>query len=324
MKSKKIPLLALYAPTACGKTALCAELFGKSSLFFAEKAEIISADSMAVYRALDIGTAKPSAKERENLPYHLIDICEINEQFGAGEFVQKADIAAKEIAERKKVPVIAGGTGFYIKNFLLGLPPTPPSDPEVRQRIKNRLSKIGAEQLHAELAAVDSESAAKIHPNDAFRICRALEVWEISGKPRSAFALSGKIREQYEPCTIILTRNRAELYERIDKRVDEMFLDGLAQEAAALLSAGHTETDPGMQAIGYREFAKRWRGKIWEANELDEIRAEIKKNSRRYAKKQFTCMTTLPNASVFDAEDKKEIIKKISDFCDYALKILDV
>ena len=321
---EKLPLLALYAPTACGKTALCSELFGRSSLFFASRAEIISADSMAVYRGLDIGTAKPTAEERKNLVHHLIDVCDISQQFGAGEFVESADKLAFEIASRSKIPAVVGGTGFYLRNFLLGLPPTPPSNPLVREKLKERLSKEGSEALHAELARFDAESAKKIHPNDAFRICRALEVFEISGKPRSAFSVSGAIRSKYDVCTVILTRERNELYERIDFRVDEMFRRGLVDEVQELLFEGHNACEPGMQAIGYREFAQKWQNRQFSLSELDEIRDNIKRNSRKYAKKQFTYMKDIPGAEIFNADDSDLVIKKISDFCDYALNLLDV
>ena len=318
-KMRKIPLVVIFAPTACGKTALCASVFGaKSSLLrLRGKGEIISADSMAVYRGMNIGTAKPDKDTQSLIPHHLIDVADIKEQFDASRFIDEADKCAEEIFSRGKMPVMAGGTGFYIRSFLLGLPPTPPSDPLVREELKARIAKEGNEALYRELKSVDKVSADKIHPNDAYRICRALEVFYLTGKPRSAFVQNNVIRDKYEANIIILTRERKDLYARIDERVEEMFARGLLAEVTDLLKAGHTADEAGMKAIGYSEAAKRWQGRDFTQGEIEEIKEEIKFNSKRYAKKQYTFMSELPNAKTFDADDKEKISKNICDFFDY-------
>ena len=321
----KIPLVVIFAPTACGKTALCAYIFGaKSSLFrLRSKGEIISADSMAVYRELNIGTAKPSENLQKELPHHLIDVCSIQEQFDASRFIEEGDKAALDIFSRGKIPLVVGGSGFYIRSFLLGLPPTPPSDSALRENLKRRVETEGKEVLYAELCKIDEQSAAKIHRNDIFRICRALEVFYLTGRKRSSFTQSNTIREKYSPEVFILTRERDDLYKRIDERVEEMFSAGLAGEVTELLKAGHTAQEAGMKAIGYSEFATRWQGRDFSENEIAQIKAEIKHNSKKYAKKQYTFMTGIPNAKIFDANDIEKIAKNVCNLLDVQGKSSD-
>lgn len=306
-----IPVIVIYAPTATGKTALILKLFGKGShSFFNGKAELISADSMQVYRGMNIGTAKPSTEEQNELPHHLIDVCDINEQFSVAEFVERADDLCSEIYAKGKIPVIAGGTGFYIRNFILGLPKTPESNPLIREKLKNRLEQEGSEVLYQELQNVDPDSARKIHINDSYRILRALEVFYSTGKPRSFFEMNNNHRSKYKFLILVPERNRTDLYERINMRVEQMFADGLEAEVKKLIADGAKVSDPGMQAIGYRE---------WFFNsDIDVIKEEIKKNSRRYAKKQYTYIKGIENACIIEFDSEKELIdivaKKIENF----------
>ncbi|MGN0729085.1 tRNA (adenosine(37)-N6)-dimethylallyltransferase MiaA [Treponema sp.] len=303
-----IPVIVVFAPTACGKTALAEELFGRSSSFvFKGMAEAISADSQAVYRGLDIGTAKPTQEERRELPFHLIDVCDPFVQFGLGNFLEAADSLCAQIWAGKKVPLVIGGTGFYIRNFLLGPPSTPESRPEVRADIQHRLSSLGKEKLYAELCRIDPVSAEKINVNDEYRICRALEIFYSCGKPLSSFEIPSELRSQYDFCTLILNRNRKELYERIDSRVEKMFADGLADEVEQLKCRGLTKDSPAMKAIGYKEF-------FYENFSLEEVKQKIKSDSHRYAKKQYTFMRGIPGALVIDADDREAIKKIISEF----------
>ena len=185
---KKIPVIVIFAPTATGKTALTLKLFGSGShSLFKDKAEIISADSMAVYKYMNIGTAKPDKTVLSQIPHHLIDFLEPNFQFSVNEFVRRSDLLCTEIYSRGKIPAIVGGTGFYIRNFLLGLPKTPESNAEIRTQLKNELEKSGIDFMYEKLKLVDNESAQKINKNDAYRILRALEVFYLTGKPRSSF-----------------------------------------------------------------------------------------------------------------------------------------
>lgn len=303
-----IPVVVIFAPTACGKTALVRTLFGRSGLSpFKGLGEVVSADSQAVYRGMDIGTAKPSAQERAELPHHLLDIVSPDVQFGVGEFLAAADAACRDIWERGKLPLLVGGSGFYVRNFLLGLPVTPESDPTVRLQLKERLAQEGREALYLDLQRVDPESAARIHRHDAYRICRALEVYYTSGRPLSSFALPLALRDAYRFCTVILSRDKKDLYERIDARVEQMFADGLAEEVARLRAAGYTDVSPGMRAIGYSEFFLPGLG-------LDAIKEKIKADSRNYAKKQYVFMREIPGAVSVPADDSERVLELIRTF----------
>ena len=189
-----IPVLIIFGPTASGKTSLASSLFSSDNPLapFSACAEIISADSMQVYRGMDIGTAKPSSSFLERLPHHLIDIRDPSEQFCAGDFVRLADTACEDIHFRGKLPVILGGTAFYVRNFLYGLPVTPESDSEVRRCYIERMNIEGATVLFRELEAVDPESAKRINIHDEYRIIRALEVYSASGRPLSSYVLPKK------------------------------------------------------------------------------------------------------------------------------------
>lgn len=300
---EKIPVLVIFAPTACGKTAFVQSLFGKSSLsVFKEKGEVISADSQAVYKGLDIGTAKPSAEEIAELPCHMINLCEPTQQFDLGDFVHGADRAARDIYSRGKLPLLVGGTGFYIRAFLLGLPSTPEPTPEVRERVKEKLLREGKEALRAELEIVDPESARRIHPNDLYRTSRALEIFYTCGKPQSSFLTQNTLRKEYNFCTIILTRNKEELMKRIDLRVEEMFRIGLKDEVENLKKQGFTKDTPAMKAIGYSEFFDEQL--LLQGDES--IKNAIKIHSRQYAKKQYTFMRGIPGATFVDAKNISE------------------
>lgn len=312
MNKNKIPVIVIFAPTATGKTALTVKLFGSGShSFFKNKAEIISADSMAVYKHMDIGTAKPSKDLISQIPHHMIDLVNPDIQFSVSDFVNKADELCNEIYLKGKIPVIVGGTGFYIRNFLLGLPQTPESDLQIRNQLKSELEKSGSDFMYQKLKTIDSISAEKINKNDVYRILRALEVFYITGKPRSSFVLFEKLREQYNFLPIVLERDREDLYNRIDLRIDQMFLDGLEQEVNLLISLGYKKEDPGMQAIGYREF-------FMNLDSLEDIKQKIKHDSHKYAKKQYVFMKGIPNAKIYhiekDQEYTEEVLSKIKDF----------
>ena len=306
--SAKIPVIVFFAPTATGKTALTLELFGSGSLFnFKNKAEILSCDSQAVYKYFDIGTAKPTPEERAAVPYHLVDFADPAIQFGLGEFMEEADRLCGEIWSRKNVPVLCGGTGFYARNFILGAPTTPESDEKIRVQIKEKLAELGKESLYAELKIVDPLSARKININDEYRICRALEVFYTSGKPLSSYALPDVPRSQYEFLTIILNRDKDELYRRIDLRVEKMFEEGLAEEIEKLKSMGYTKDTPAMKAIGYSEF-------FIDGLSVDQVKEKIKNDSHHYAKKQYTFMRGIPGAVTVDADDKDRVARLVGEF----------
>ena len=329
--SSEIPVLVIFAPTATGKTATVGHLFSDNvPSFFSGKAEIINADSMQVYNGLDIGTAKADKEFLSHLSHHLIDVCSPKEQFGSGDFVRLADIACKDIFSRGKIPVVCGGTAFYIKNFIYGLPITPTADEKTRSHLQEKMKTYGAQVLFEELKSVDPISASRIHINDEYRILRALEVYYASGKPLSSFDLPSTHRKGYKILTLWLYREREELYSRINQRVLEMFNSGLAFEMRSLLKQGLTQDDPGLQAIGYREFFTSGenpyemlveqennpdfynsdRYLVW----LSEVKRQVQRNTRHYAKRQITFFAPLNEVEKINADDFDLISQKIHDF----------
>jgi len=251
---------------------------------------------MQAYRGMDIGTAKPDAALRAALPHRLVDILDPSETYSAGDFVRLADEACGDIAAAGRLPVVAGGTGFYIRNFILGLPTAPTADPAVRAGVAADLVARGIEALREELRLADPRAHARIHRNDEYRVCRALEVLRSSGRPLSDFAPPGEARARYRFLVVALARPREELYARIDARVDAMMAAGLPAEFRRLRAAGYGPEAPGMKAIGYAEFFET------EAAGLDPCSpaglaatAElVKRNTRRYAKRQETFFRGLP------------------------------
>lgn len=315
--SNTIPVLVIFAPTACGKTASVSRLFSNnSSSPFSNKAEIINADSMQVYKGLDIGTAKPDPSFLAKLPHHLIDIVSPTEQFGTGEFVRLADAAAQDIFSRGKIPVVCGGTAFYIRNFLYGLPVTPEADPVVRKQLQERLRAEGGAALRRELEKVDSVSALRINENDDYRVIRALEVYYSSGKPLSLYELPSSFRTMYDFLILNLERNRDELYERINNRVELMFSQGLVDEVKNLLASGISPSDPGMQAIGYREFFMSDSAfpHSYTDSDIDYIKQLIQRDSRHYAKRQVTFFKPIKEAVSIHADSLSALEDKIGQF----------
>ena len=301
----KLPVIVIFAPTASGKTALTRELFAPGGSHFILNAEIISADSQAVYKGMDIGTAKPEQELRAVLPHHLIDILTPDQQYNVSDFVDDADRACHDIAARGKTPVICGGTGFYIRNFLYGVPPTPVSDEKLRNQLKERIAKEGNEALYEELKKIDPQSASKIHPNDAYRICRALEVYYISGKTRTDFAVQPQLRAKYDFTFIVLEPPRDVLYHRIEQRVNQMVEQGLEQEVHSLIAAGYTKDSPGLKAIGYHEW--------FEYSDRQQAIKAIIHNTRKYAKKQYTYIRDIPGSLVIPYQNPADDIYKVYD-----------
>lgn len=295
----------VVGPTASGKTALLAELFGSPSArdaFGLPGAEVISADSMQAYRGMDIGTAKPEISLRTFLPHRLLDIRGIDEQYSVGDFVRLADEACAEIASAGKLPVVSGGTGFYIRNFICGLPSAPAAGPLARSEVARDLAEKGPLALREELASLDPESAARIHANDLYRLTRALEITRLTGRPMADFASPASPRSRYRFATIGVMRPREEILARIGARVDAMMAAGLAEEVAALRAAGARADDPGMAAIGYREFFDPRFGIDPMGAELKEIADAIKLDTRQYAKRQMTFFRRLPGIEWIDPD----------------------
>lgn len=279
--------LVLFGPTAVGKTGL---LFSFPDI----PIEVISADSMQVYRGFDLGTAKPSASERAMVPHHLIDVLEPDTPFDVGEFVGACDRLVPEICSRGAVPVIAGGTAYYLRAYLYGLPPTPPADPHVRAVLQRRLQEEGLPALRAELARIDPDDEARIGAGDAYRVLRALEVYHTAGRPRTSYAYPARPRPGVNALVVGLTRERAELYRRINQRVNAMFDAGLPDEVAELAANGARADWPACAAIGYREFFELGVAPPWTRAQVEAVRESVARNTRRYAKRQITFMKQLP------------------------------
>ena len=276
---KKPPVLVICGPTGIGKTTAAiaaAEAFG---------GEIISADSMQVYRYMDIGTAKPTIEERACAPHHLIDVVDPDEEFDAAHFSRVAREIAVAIDRRGAVPIVAGGTGLYIKAMLYGLFRAEPPDPLTRQRLRQEAAEDGPEALHRCLAAIDAQAAGRIHPHDMFRIIRALETAAATGESITEHHRRHGFRESpFRVMKIGLEMDRQSLYGRIDRRVDAMIDAGLLDEVRGLLSRGYGEDLKSMQSLGYRHMVDFTAGRLtWE-----EAVRTLKRDTRRFAKRQLT------------------------------------
>ena len=273
------PLVVLCGPTAAGKTAAALALARHFDL------EVISADSRQVYRLMDIGTAKPTAAEREQVPHHLLDVAWPDESFDAAGFAAQAATAIDRVIGRGRLPVVVGGTGLYIRALTEGLVATPPVDPGLRRRLETWADTEGNGALHARLVQVDPDAAMLLHPNDRIRLVRALEVFELTGRPLSAWQREHGFRtRRYRLLKIGMAPERNELYRRIDERAAAMLAGGLVEETAALLAAGYSPHLKTLQTIGYRETVRFLRGECTR----DMALTELQQATRRYAKRQLT------------------------------------
>lgn len=274
-------VVVICGPTASGKTALAVELALRLG------GEVVSADSMQVYRRMDIGTAKPTREEMRGVPHHLLDVAEPEENYSVARYVQEAVPVVDGILRRGRLPIIAGGTGLYIDALIAGRAFAPsPGDTGLREELERRAAAEGLGVLRAELEAADPAAAARIHPNDAKRTIRALEVWRATGKTISRHNEETLERPpRYRAVTLGLSfADRADLRARISRRVDEMFRRGLEGEVRALLDSGVGAGCTAMQAIGYKELAAA----LAEGRPAAEAAEEIKLRSGQYAKRQLT------------------------------------
>jgi tRNA dimethylallyltransferase len=286
---KSNPLIILGA-TAVGKTKLAIELAKELH------GEIISADSMQVYRGMDIGTAKPTLEERQGIPHHLIDIRNPDEEWTASDFVREAQSSKSKIQKNGKRPMIVGGTGLYLWSLLEGFAfPIIPGDKELRERLEKEPTPI----LYSRLSTVDPPAAVKIHPNDKKRIVRALEVYELTGKPISEaqeHRTQNTEHRTQDYALIGLTLPREELYQKINQRVDTMLEKGLIDEVKGLLAKGYSKDLPSMQALGYKEVIDLIEGH-WTKEKMTE---ELKKRTRNFARRQMTWFRRFKDARWFE------------------------
>ena len=301
------PILIIAGPTAVGKTdasLLLAQEFG---------AEIVSADSMQIYRGMDIGTAKPTHSQRSLAYHHMIDIAEPDQPYSVGDYLRDACAAIDGILSSGGTPIVVGGTGLYIRALMHGLFHGPPADLALRERLLRREADGQAGTLYTDLVQVDPESAVKIHPNDLRRTIRALEVYYLRERKLSDFQREHAFQDKpYRFQLIFLHRSRVELYQRIEQRVDQMLQEGLDAEVKTLLDRGYRADLASMQGLGYKHFVAHFLGKATRSETI----ALLKRDTKRYAKRQFTWFRREPDARWVDitglvrAGDIAERIKK--------------
>lgn len=275
----KTDIIAICGPTGIGKTGFAIALANRFH------GEIVGADSMQIYRYMDIGTAKPTEEERRLAPHHLIDFVDPDRWFDAAAFVRRADRAITDISGRHRLPIIAGGTGLYIRALIHGLFKNHTVDPRVMRRLEVEARDMGGQVLYDRLSVADPVAAGRIHPNDTFRLVRALAVLETTGRPISRFHQAhGFSKKRYNALKIMLHMKRTDLYDRIDRRVEQMLAAGLETEVHNLIDRGYDCGLKSMQSIGYRHVCDFFFGRT----DREEMVRLMKRDTRRYAKRQLT------------------------------------
>ena len=301
----KPKIIVICGATGIGKTSVGIEVAEKLG------GEIVSADSMQIYRSMDIGTAKPTTAEQKRIPHHLIDIVDPDEDYDAVRFSKQARDCIADICRRGRIPMVVGGTGLYIKALLHGLFQSRPVDPEIRNRLRRESEIKGSRFLYERLQQIDPSSADRMHPNDAYRIIRALETIESTGESISDLHQAhGFDDDPYHALKIGMQMDRSKLYERIDKRVDLMIEAGLVEEVRGLLNMGYAAELKSMQSIGYRHVVAFLQEKVsWEAC----VRT-LKRDTRRFAKRQFTWFGADRQIHWYEAGQLSEIVGQIRGF----------
>ena len=296
---EKIPVLVIAGPTASGKTALAVELAKKYN------GEVVSADSMQIYKRMDIGTAKPDKAEMAGVVHHMIDIAEPEDSFSVADYVDMAHKVIADIVSRKKLPIVAGGTGLYINSLIDDADfSKAPSNDAIKDELYELFEKEGAEPLLEMLKEVDPVSYERIHPNNIKRVIRAIEFYRTNNRPLSEQSDENQKKDsRYNPLMLMINPKREVLYERIEKRVDIMLERGLIDEVKRLSAEGLTKKNQSMQGIGYKEVLEYLNGFMT----MSEMIRILKRNSRRYAKRQFTWfkrdprMINIENDLLFEA-----------------------
>lgn len=271
-------VVVICGPTGIGKTRLSLELARQFN------GGIVSADSMQIYKYMDIGTAKPEAAERAAAPHYMIDVADPDEPYDAARYAREARETVTALKKQNKLPLIIGGTGLYIKALLHGLFQAPPSSPQLREKLRGKARQKGSKYLHDRLAACDPEAAGRIHPNDTYRIIRAIEVYKITGRPISEYRRNHGFSESpFCAIKIGLHIERQILYERINQRVEKMIAAGLLDEVRGLLEKGYGSELKSMQSLGYRHMTNYLHGCLSWQDAVD----QMKRDTRRYAKRQL-------------------------------------
>ena len=299
-------IIVITGPTATGKSALGVQLAGHVN------GEIVSADSMQVYKYMDIGTAKPTIEERNRISHHLIDFVHPSEGYSVARYIKDASECIDEILQRGKQPILVGGSGLYIDSLLSGRNFSARGDAALRRKLENEYENIGGEATLEKLKSIDPQSAEKLHANDKKRIVRALEAFITTGKTLSEHDAETKaISPRYSAVKYALTfSDREKLYERIDRRVDDMISQGLADEVKSLLKMGVQRKSTAMQAIGYKEISAA----IADGSDIDTAVEKIKMESRRYAKRQLTWLRRDEEVKWIIWDDEPDFEKVVNIF----------
>lgn len=302
----KRPLLVLVGPTAVGKTKLSLQLAKHVD------AEIISGDSMQVYRYMDIGTAKLPVSQQEGIVHHMMDIHEPDEPFSVAEFQDRCTALIEEIDDRGKIPFIVGGTGLYVESVCYGFEFNQEgSDEAFRMEMAAFAEQHGNEALHERLKLVDPDSADRLHPNDVRRVIRALEIYHLTGIKMSD-QLAGQKREpKYNLCMIGLTMDRQLLYNRIEDRIDLMLEEGLVQEVEQLLERGYSRQMTSMQGLGYKEIAAYLEGEM----SYEAAVQLLKRDTRRFAKRQLSWFRHMKDIHWIDVTDSSQYEQQLLEIC---------
>ncbi len=298
-------IVVICGATGIGKTSVGIELAEKLG------GEIVSADSMQIYRYMDIGTAKPTSAELDRITHHLIDIVDPDQEYDAAQFSKQARERIADIIRRDRKPFIVGGSGLYIKALLHGLFQAKPVDSQIRRRLKRDVEEIGSQALHQRLQQVDPDTANKLHPNDSYRILRALETIESTGKSISELHRAHDFEDDpFIALKIGLRMDRQNLYTRLDQRVDLMVEAGLVNEVKNLLEMGYTADLKSMQSIGYRHVVEYLQDKVsW-----DECVRTLKRDTRRFAKRQFTWFGADQQIQWYEPDPLNKILRKVQEF----------
>ena len=311
---KKIPLIILTGPTAVGKTDLSIKL--SKSL----NAEIISADSMQIYKYMDIGSAKVTKEEMDGVVHYMIDEVTPDVPFSVSEFQVRSEKYIEEINKKGKNVLITGGTGLYLNSLIYNMDfAKSNANNEVREELEKELQENGIDYMHEKLRSLDEEAANRIHKNNTKRVIRAIEVC-MSGQKMNDFSKDLRYNEKYKPIIIVLNRDREVLYQRINKRVDIMLENGLLDEVKKLLEMGYTKDMISMQGIGYKEMIKYLDGEYT----YDEAVEIIKRDSRRYAKRQLTWFKRYQDAKWFDLDKYQDVEILKEDIINHIEKLLEI
>jgi len=307
----KETLIVLVGPTAVGKT--------DTAIALAEilNGEVLSADSMQIYKYMDIGTAKPTVEEMKGIPHHMIDIVEPDEEYSVAQFQQLARKVIQEIFERGKIPIVAGGTGLYVNSLIYPMDFTEAGeDMNFRKKMNALALEKGNEYLYRKLREIDEKTATRLHPNDIRRIIRALEIYHLTGKPMSYYRQDlEKTDKPYNTIMIGLTMERSGLYDRINRRVDIMIERGLVKEVEGLLKRGYSKDLTSMQGLGYKEIIAYLEGK----RTLLESKEILKRNTRRFAKRQYTWFKRIENVYWVD----RGIFDTVEEMANHLVKYIE-